>query len=299
MDILTHAGIGLIAAAPLLSSRPELALGLVAGSVLPDLDALSRVFGKRAFLRSHQTWSHALPLHAAVSVLAGLAARLYGADGLGLGAGLFAGLAGHGLLDLSNTLGVTLLAPFCRRRLCLEWMFFIDAFVLGLTMLAAGFSLWLLLRNGEAPLHYAGMYFGMLAVYVGAKGALRRRAAAMAPEAVTLVPSALCPWQFFGVGEGGDCVRLFQINVRTGRREGVWRQEILDATHADRLAQVPEFRLMRELSPAYHVVSATKSGEGEVVACRDLRTRNFGTSFGGLEVVFDGGNRVIRTTFHV
>jgi membrane-bound metal-dependent hydrolase YbcI (DUF457 family) len=47
MDIITHAGIGLIAAAPLLNSHPELAAGLVAGSVLPDLDALNRVFGKR------------------------------------------------------------------------------------------------------------------------------------------------------------------------------------------------------------------------------------------------------------
>lgn len=79
MEIITHAGIGLIAAAPMLNSRPELALGLVAGSVLPDLDALARVFGKRAFLRSHQTWSHAIPVQGAVSVLAGVIASACGA----------------------------------------------------------------------------------------------------------------------------------------------------------------------------------------------------------------------------
>ena len=82
MDIITHAGIGLIAAAPMLNSRPELALGLVAGSVLPNLDALVRVFGKRAFLRSHQTWSHAIPVQVAVSLLAGVIGSAWGADGL-------------------------------------------------------------------------------------------------------------------------------------------------------------------------------------------------------------------------
>ena len=118
MDIVTHAGIGLIAAAPCLDSQPELALGLVAGSVLPDLDALSRVFGKRAFLHSHQTWSHALPVQAVIAALAGYLARKHGANGVLFGAGLFVGLAIHTLLDLSNTLGVTLFAPFSRKRFC-------------------------------------------------------------------------------------------------------------------------------------------------------------------------------------
>src|SRR4051794_28616833 len=138
MDILTHAGIGLIAATPLMNSHPELALGLVAGLVLPDLDALSRLFGKRAFLRSHQNWSHALPVQAVVSVLAGWVARFFGADGWAFGVGLCFGFAGHTLLDFSNTLGVTLAAPFSRRRFCLEWVFFIDAFVLAATVVTSG-----------------------------------------------------------------------------------------------------------------------------------------------------------------
>lgn len=44
MDIVTHAGLGLIAAAPAINAQPELALGIVAGSVLPDLDALGASF---------------------------------------------------------------------------------------------------------------------------------------------------------------------------------------------------------------------------------------------------------------
>ncbi len=299
MDIVTHACIGLIAAAPVLSSHPELALGLVAGSVLPDLDALSRLFGKRAFLRSHQTWSHALPVHAVMSTLAGLLAHVCGADGLLLGSGLFAGLAIHTLLDFSNTLGVTLLAPFCRKRECLEWVFFIDAFVLLLTFAATTQTLWLFYHNGDVPAGYAEVFFGTLAAYFAAKGLLRKRAGTLAPEAITLMPSALWPWRFFGVAESGNLVRLFQVNAIVGSRETLARHVVLDEDFAGLLARVPEFRLMRELSPAYHVVSANTTGAGEVIVCRDLRTRNFGTTFGDLEVVLDGNKSVVRTTFHV
>jgi membrane-bound metal-dependent hydrolase YbcI (DUF457 family) len=299
MDIVTHAGIGLIAAIPVLDSHPELALGLVAGSVLPDLDALSRIFGKRAFLRSHQTWSHALPVHAVVSTLAGFSVQMCGGDGLLLGSGLFAGLTIHALLDFSNTLGVTLFAPFSRKRLCLEWVFFIDAFVLLLTLSAAALTLWLFYRNGDVPVGCAGIFFGAIVVYFGTKGMLRRRAAVIVPEAMTIMPSALWPWRFFGVTEAGSCIRSVEINAITERRRTIADQVVLDATHAGFLANIPEFMLMRELSPAYHVVSTTKTETGEIVACRDLRTRNFKTTFGDLEVLLDTNKRVVRTTFHV
>ena len=299
MDIITHAGIGLIAAVPVLNSRPELALGLVAGSVLPDLDALCRVFGKRAFLRSHQTWSHAIPVQGALSMLAGFLASACGADGLLLGAGLFVGLVIHTLLDFSNTLGVTLLAPFSRKRFCLEWVFFIDAFALTLTFIMAVISLWLFYRNGDVPIRYAGIFFGTIVTYFGAKGLLRRRAGALATDAVTLMPSALWPWRFFGVEECGNFVRRFKINAITGSQRALAQQEIFDDAYAGLLANVAEFMLMRGLSPAYHVVSAKKTDAGELLVCRDLRTRNFGTVYGDLEVLLDKHNGVLRTTFHV
>lgn len=299
MDIITHAGIGLIAAAPMLNSRPELALGMVAGSVLPDLDALARVFGKRAFLRSHQTWSHAIPVQIAVSVLAGVIGNAWGADGLLLGAGLFVGLVIHTLLDFSNTLGVTLLAPFSHKRFCLEWVFFIDAFVLTSTFITAGYSLWLFYRNDDVPTLYAGIFFGTMAVYFATKGILRRRAGALAIDAVTLMPSALWPWRFFGVEECGNCVRRFQMNAITGSQKALTQQEVFDDAYAGLLANVAEFMLMRGLSPAYHVVSAKKTETGELLVCRDLRTRNFGTVYGDLEVLLDQHNGVLRTTFHV
>src|SRR5262249_15935669 len=130
MDILTHAGIGLVAASPFLADRPELAVGVVAGSVLPDLDALYRLANKTTFLRAPQTWSHSLPIQVTFSIAVGTVAVFLGWSGVELGGGLLAGLHGHSLLDLTNTYGVAWFAPFSRRRFCLEWLFFIDSFVL-------------------------------------------------------------------------------------------------------------------------------------------------------------------------
>lgn len=299
MDIATHAGIGLIAAAPALNSQPELALGLVAGSVLPDLDALSRVFGKRAFVGAHQTWSHALPIHAAVSVLAGGAMAATGLDGWLFGAGLFAGLAFHTLLDLSNTLGVTLLAPFNKKRFCLEWVFFIDAFVLSLTTVFTALSIWLYVSSDTMPAYPAVIFFGILAAYFCAKGCLRKRAGRLAPDAVTLMPSALCPWQFFGVLQDGKRVSRFQMNALTGIRVPLKQQEVLDDSYAKLFANVPEFKAMRDLSPAYHVVSAEPTEGGVVVVCRDLRTRNFKTTYGDLEIWLDADQHITQTKFYV
>jgi hypothetical protein len=94
MDILTHATTRLITASPFLADRPELAVGLVAGSVLLGLDALCPLMDKDAFLRALQTWSPAFPMQLAFSSSVGAASVLFGWKGVELGAGRLTGLIG-------------------------------------------------------------------------------------------------------------------------------------------------------------------------------------------------------------
>jgi membrane-bound metal-dependent hydrolase YbcI (DUF457 family) len=299
MDIVTHAGIGLIAASPFLPDRPELALGIVAGSVLPDLDALYRLADRVTFLRGHQSWSHALPVQLVLSIALGLAAALLGWRGIELGAGLLAGLVGHSLLDLTNTYGVALLMPFSRRRFCLEWVFFIDLVVLTGTAATLALVIPLWLREGEVPAQYAVAFLTGLCAYVLVKGALRRRAGRLCPQAKSLVPSALVPWRLFGAERRGQTISLFRINALTGIRSAVGDVPVLDDSFAAALNGLPEFRLMRDLSPEYHVVAASADGASTRLLCRDMRMRNFGTRFGDLEVWLDSNQQVIRSRFHV
>ena len=299
MDILTHAGIGLVAASPFLADRPELAVGIVAGSVLPDLDALCRLRDKTAFLRAHQTWSHALPVQLAFSAATAFIAALAGCRGIEVGMGLFAGFLGHTLLDLTNTYGVAWLTPFSRRRFCLEWVFFIDAIVLVSLAIALALVVKIWLREGLVPGIYAISFFGFLALYVTGKGVLRRRARGFCPDSKSLVPSALVPWRFYGTLRQQHSMSLFRLNAITGACSTVGEVPVMDDAFASVLKQVPEFRLMREVSSEYHVVEASSENGGVRLLCRDMRMRNFGTRFGDLEVWLDSNRQVARTRFYV
>jgi membrane-bound metal-dependent hydrolase YbcI (DUF457 family) len=299
VDILTHAGIGLIAASPFLASRPELALGIVAGSVLPDLDAFCRLFNKRAFLQAHQTWSHALPVHLAASCATGAVGAVFGWSGWELGGGLLAGLLGHSLLDLTNTFGVAWLTPFSRRRGCLEWVFFIDATVLAALAVTLALVIPAWFRNEGVPRSYALSFLACLLAYVLGKGVLRRRAGRFCPQASSLVPSALVPWRFFGTDRKPGAITLFRVNALTGAQSPVVQVPLLDHSFVRVLDALPEFRLMREVSPEYHIVGASADGPETHLLCRDMRMRNFGTRFGDLEVWLDARSQIIRSRFYV
>lgn len=294
MDIATHAFMGLTLAYPLLQSAPLTAAAFVFGSVLPDLDAFSRLAGKRAFLAWHQTFTHSVPL----ILLAG--AVLWAAVPLPPGEGLaplafVAGLLLHVLLDVSNTYGTAVLAPFSRRRICLEWTFFIDAPTL-------------LLTAGTLALHASGFpgatvsmgYVGLLAVHLALRAALRHRAGAIAPkECLSLLPDAFRPWLFHGTARDGTGFRTFRVDVFRARTLDERAAPVPSDAPQSLLASLPEFRAMTGLSPAYTPVFVTPTPEGLLVVCRDLRTPHFGGRFGQLDVLFDSSGRVIRSNFHV
>ena len=160
--------------------------------------------------------------------------------------------------------------------------------------------LWHFVRNGEAPAAASGLFLGMLAVYFGTKGILRKRAGNMASDARFPHAIGTLRCRFAGSQTVSEIRPIFpETTPITGIQETLVRQEIIDADYAELLAEVPEFKLMRGLSPAYHVISTNKTDAGEAVVCRDLRTRNFKTTFGDLEILLDANKNVIRTTFHV
>ena len=155
------------------------------------------------------------------------------------------------------------------------------------------------LRQGVVPGIYAVAFFAFLTVYVLGKGILRRRGGGFCPQAKSLVPSALVPWRFFATERQERTILLFRVNAITGARSTVGEVPVLDHSFASALDGLPEFRLMRELSPEYHVVGASSDGQGTCVLCRDMRMRNFGTRFGDLEVWLDSNHQITRNRFYV
>lgn len=304
MDIVTHGMMGVIAVSPFLGSHPAAAAGFMLGCVLPDLDALSRVFGRRAFLRAHQTWSHALPVIALIGAVVEAGVRLAGGDWAWLGVWLAAGMAFHSLLDVTNTYGITLFAPFSRKRYCREWVFFIDAVVCAATIPALGWVVYAVnWGDGDPGWVVAAVWGAAMAAYWLGKIALRARAARLAPAGtLALLPSALIPWEFFGTAtvDGDEAqVRTFRLSALSGSLTDDVRVAVIHGRLAEHLAALPEVQVMRDLSPAYHLVEATEIEGGTRVRCADLRTRNFGAKFGALEATVSPEGAVRDVVFHV
>ena len=300
MDVVTHVMMGTIAASALAEDRPEAAAAFVLGSVLPDLDALSRCFGKRSFRRFHQSQSHGLPNALFAGGMLWILIQALDWHAPWAAAGLALGMLFHSALDYTNTYGITLLAPFSRRRFCTEWVFFIDAVVIAAS-LAALLGIWQhQQRHGELGYGVQLVYGSVMLGYWGAKLAFRRRGLRLSPPGtLSLLPSALRPWHFFGCAQDGESVVLFRVDLWRGCMCEEERVAILDARYEATLEGVPEFTTMRGLSPAYHVVEGNAGPDGTRLVCRDLRTRNFSTRFGQLDLFIDTRSVVRQVVFHV
>jgi membrane-bound metal-dependent hydrolase YbcI (DUF457 family) len=299
MDIVTHGMMGMILASPFAESDPIAASCFAVGSVAPDLDALSRVFGKRAFLRAHQTYSHSIPLSLGFGGLAWAVLAAVGMRSVVPPLALVLGMLFHSALDVTNTYGIMLFAPFSKRRFCTEWVFFIDAVVLAVTVPTL-IVLWRELSRGTVGWKLPAVYVAVMLVYWALKVVLRRQAARHSGAGtVSLLPSALVPWHFLGCAREGAAVRTFRLNVLTGAITDERRYDVYDTDWLPKIGHIPEFTSMRQLSPVFHVVEVAECAEGTLVTCRDLRTRNFDTRFGELNLVVDSEGSVSEMTFHV
>lgn len=300
MDIVTHAMAGTIIASPFLSTAPISASCFILGSVLPDTDALSRMFGKVAFLRWHQTYTHSLPIIFSITILLWSLGNWFSIAEAWAPIALGAGLLLHALMDATNTYGVALMAPFSRRRCCTEWVFFIDGIVIAVS--AVCLAVVLIHRHDaqDVSLTVSVVYGSFLAAYWTLRGLLHWRAGGLAPpDTLSLIPAATIPWRFFGCAMHDDVANLFNLSLFKGEPEDLVACPTFDSKFENLLKGITEYRLMRELSPGYCTVEATEHHAKTQLVCRDLRIRNFGGRFGLLDLTFDAQGRLERKIFHV
>lgn len=299
MDTVTHAMTGLIFAAPFAVSHPLAAGCIAVGSVLPDLDALSRIGGKLAFLRWHQTVSHSV-FGLAGYVLLGSALGWFLGEGVwSAGLGLAAGALLHIALDLTNTYGLAVLAPLSARRFCLEWVFFIDAVFIAVCVACLALLGHDLVRTGLMRATAIVLWFALvLSGYCVVRAALRYAAVrrmGLRPDA--MVPSALWPWVWFGYVAGHASTQLTRVDLFRGvSRDTV---QTFDEQYAEILSQSDAYRVMSGLSAGYRATKVESNGEETVIHCRDLRLRNFGGTFGNLEITLDASGSPVSEVLNV
>lgn len=305
MDIVTHAMIGSATAAGLFQSHPGLAIGVMLGNVAPDLDAFSRLAGKRAFLRFHQTYTHSLGAIVAVVAAAAAMSRTSETIWSQIGFGLGIGMAMHVLLDLTNTYGVRCLWPLSRKRYSLDWIFFIDAWILAgcFVILLSQCVFW----KNHSALHVLSLAFLVgLILFCAVRGLIAWRARRLvakegaSPAAQAIIPTTWSPFRFLVCLDRENVAETFILNASSGKRAELEKTLILD----DRLPAVVtdsrEWDVMRQLSGFYHCVDAQQTEDEKfVVVCKDLRIRNFNTKFGTLTCYFDRRGNLLSKEWEV
>ncbi|MCC9600968.1 metal-dependent hydrolase [Stieleria sp. JC731] len=302
MDIATHALIGTATAAGLFQTQPALAVGLVLGNVAPDLDALSRVTGKHAFLRFHQTYTHSVGAIAMVlAIAAGL--LILGLPVWGeLAMGLVVGMVMHVGLDLTNSYGVKCLWPFSQRRFALDWIFFIDAFVIALSAVILIGQFVYQADEGLVRL-FSVAFILTLILYVGIRCILAFRARRLVKSAdhqtvpTSIIPTTWSPFRFLVCRQKDRLVETFTLNARSGSETDRDLIEVLDQRVPEAITECREWLVMRSLSDSFVCVEIDEVNK--TYTCRDLRIRNFGTKFGMLTCQLDDRGVIQRKTWDV
>ncbi|MEW4453751.1 metal-dependent hydrolase [Bremerella sp. JC817] len=309
MDIVTHALIGATSAAGLLAWQPELACGVVLGNVAPDLDAFSRLGGKQAFIRFHQTYTHSV---AAVALVGLASAGLWIASQTEwslLLVGIAIGMVMHVGLDLTNSYGVRWAWPFQRSRMALDWIFFIDLPMLLWTLIGLSLVTWAW-GNGLWLAWISGGYVAGLLLMITVRGMIAMRARRLAVSLskaandrqatrISVIPTTWLPWRFLVCRDWGDACLTSTLNVWQGEEQDVQRIPLHDDAMPAAIEELPPWQAMRELSTFYHAVEKEVENGQTTFVCRDLRIRNYATRFGTLTCQVDAAGQIVRSEWEV
>ncbi len=300
MDILTHTLSGIIIATPFVVDKPISAVCFVAGCVIPDLDSLTRIFGKSAFMRYHQTITHSLFTILMISILSYFALNFLSADEPIAGLFLGLGMLFHVGLDYSNTYGVAIFSPFIWSRHNLNWIFFIDTGFMTATLLFFVMVLWSVYHQITSLSLISISYLLIIVSYWGIRRLLFYRALGFSlPDTKSIMPSALLLFRYYGYARTNDHVIVYTINALSGNISDKATFEIYDEDFDTWLRKSQNYIIMKKHSKGYHVVKAIRQNGNYKLTCRDLCTRNFGGKFGTLELIYDNDGKLLTETFNV
>jgi len=301
MDNLTHTAVGLfLARAGAGRWSPRATAILLVASNAPDIDVVSALGGPLAYLHYHRHLTHSLVAMPVLAALSVLAVRLAGRKAVywpGALAAAMLGVAAHLVLDWTNIYGVRLLLPFSGRWLRLDSTAIVDLWIWAIA--AAGLIGPFLARlvgseiaSARAkPRHHgraaAWCALAALVALEGGRLTLHSRAVATlearlyqggAPTRVAAFPDPFNPLRWRGLVETPDFYSISDLDV-TGNFDPT-RALILykpDADPAlDAAARTPAFREFLRFNqfPLWRVSPAANLEGGKLVELFDLRFGN-------------------------
>lgn len=324
MDNITHSLTGLLLSrAGLERLTPRAAWILFLAANAPDIDVVSVFGGSLNFLHYHRYLTHSLVALPVLPLVCVLAVRLISRKPVNwAGAYVIAliGVASHLVLDLTNVYGVRLLLPFSGRWLRWDITNVIDFWIWGVLFISISAPALAQLvnaeigvksqRRGGARRGFAIFALVWLTLYEGARAVAHARAVAtlesrvyggVAPSRVIAIPGPLNLFQWRGVAETPELVRVVTVNLRgdfdpaTGRN--FYKVEPSPAIEAARRTPVFDGFLRFSQYPFWQMTPSELVASGTRVEAMDLRFGDPHSPAFVATAIVDANQRVMRAWF--
>ncbi len=273
-------------------STPE-NIGLVVGSVFPDIDIVLKKWGNYVYLKNHRAATHSLIGLIISSVFISVVLKLiYPASSfLSIFLCSMIGCLSHTVSDILNSYGAKFLWPFYKRKLALNLIVIIDPLLI-LFLLGYIFGDG---STGSLSILILGLYLLLRLLYkLLIKDKLRRAYPSMRITAV--IPSMLATFRWHFVLEDDEILLVGEKNILNGKINIIEKFSKLHYNKIDKALNSTLGKFFMDFTPVFHV-SAESIGEINRYTFTDLRYyyRNNFYHHGVLEM--DKRNSIVKSSF--
>ncbi len=216
MDPLTHSLSGIIGANIIKKKWKrdgvKYAYLFFLGSILPDIDYVSRFFGTAYYLRYHRGITHSFVFALIFSLsVSRIIQKLRKDWTFSKGASvLFLGIVCHIYLDLITSFGTEILLPLSRERFHLDWVFVIDPiFTISLLI---GCMITMIFKRFEKALVLLVILYPLCCGFVKHE-VVERTVYLKSETTVTILPEFLAPYFWKAVYDKGGYLEIRRISV--------------------------------------------------------------------------------------
>jgi len=298
MDPVTHAVIGVAvskAAGNGIALSDPATMGIVIGSVFPDIDILLQKWGDYVYLKNHRGATHSiLGLAASAALISAVLSGFYRGAGMQeLFLWSMLGCLSHTFFDVFNSYGAKLLWPFNNKKFSLSLMTIFDPVFLALLM---GY----ILSGGSIGQVFLGAFAAYLVFRMGMRLAVEsglKKKFKNCSVKLSVLPSmtGLFRWHFILKTEKSNIVgekSALKGDEKIMRTLHEIQDEAMDAVLHSAIG-----KFFREFTPLFHVTREKVGGVTRYIFI-DLRyyVRNNFLHHGVLE--FDRNNSIVKETFN-
>ncbi|MDP4181494.1 MAG: metal-dependent hydrolase [Bacillota bacterium] len=296
MDPISHAIIGTAISKAVGSginfSTPE-NIGIVVGSIFPDIDIVLKRWGNYVYLKNHRAATHSILGLLLSSAFISLILLLLFPNSNYLGVFLWtlAGSLSHTVSDIFNSYGAKLLWPFYKRKLALNLIVIIDPLLIL-------FLLGYILGSGKEELVSVVILTSYVLIRLICKYLIRRELKRLYPsmKISMVIPSMLgiFRWQF--VLEDKNSVLVGEKNIINGKINIIEKFPKLNYNTIEKALNSSLGRFFSDFTPVFHV-SEESIGDINRYTFTDLRYYHRNNFYHHAVLEIDKGDLIVKSIF--